>query len=84
MALKTRQAEGAGATPASSATPDAATAPDAATTPAVRITARRDGFRRARIAHPATPVEYPAGHWSAEDLARLLAEPELTVEILDA
>lgn len=49
----------------------------------VRIVARRDGFRRCGIAHPAQPVEHPAGRFSAAELARLQAEPMLEVELLD-
>ncbi len=49
----------------------------------VRIVARRDGFRRCGIAHPAQPVEHPAGRFSAAELARLLAEPMLEVVVLD-
>ena len=31
----------------------------------VRIIAKRDGFRRCGIAHPAQPVEYPVERFSA-------------------
>lgn len=48
-------------------------------TPAVTVTARRDGFHRCGVPHPASPVEYPAGHWSEEQLERLRAEPMLVV-----
>ena len=48
-------------------------------TPAVTVTARRDGFHRCGVPHPASPVEYPAGHWSEEQLERLRAEPMLAV-----
>lgn len=47
------------------------------------ITCARPGFRRAGIAHPAR-AEYPAGHWSAEQLAMLRAEPMLSVVDVEA
>lgn len=46
----------------------------------LRITARRAGFRRAGVAHPATPVEHPAERFTAGEIARLEAEPMLIVE----
>jgi len=49
----------------------------------VRITSRRDGFRRCGIAHSAQPVEYPIDRFSVAELARLQAEPQLMVELLD-
>lgn len=49
----------------------------------IRITARRDGFRRAGIAHPARPTEHPAERFSAEQLAQLQAEPMLVVELVE-
>jgi hypothetical protein len=49
----------------------------------VRITcARAAGFRRAGVFHPAGPAEYPAGTFSAAQLAALRAEPALVVEEL--
>jgi hypothetical protein len=50
----------------------------------IRITARRDGFRRAGLAHPARPIEHPAEAFTAEQLAQLQAEPMLTVELVEA
>lgn len=47
----------------------------------IRITAKRDGFRRMGLAHPGTPTDYPADHFTAEQLAVLQAEPMLVVEI---
>lgn len=49
----------------------------------VRITARRAGFRRCGIAHPAQPVDHPAERFSTDELQRLQAEPLLEVELLD-
>lgn len=46
----------------------------------IRITAKRPGFRRCGVAHPAAPTDYPDDHFSAEQLAMLRAEPMLTVE----
>lgn len=48
-------------------------------TPAVTISARREGFRRCGVEHPALAVPYEAGHWSAEELELLRATPELVV-----
>jgi len=46
----------------------------------IRITSRKDGFRRCKVAHPAKPTEYPDEKFSKQDLARLKAEPMLIVE----
>lgn len=45
---------------------------------AIRIICARPGFRRAGAAHPAERT-YPAGHWTAEQLDALKAEPLITV-----
>jgi len=45
----------------------------------VTITAKKDGFRRCGVGHPATAVEHPDGRFSAAELARLKAEPMLVV-----
>jgi hypothetical protein len=47
---------------------------------AFRITARRDGFRRAGLSHPASPVEHRVGIFTDEQIEALLAEPMLIVE----
>lgn len=46
---------------------------------ALRITARRDGFRRAGIDHPATPVDHPLASLSKAQIAQLKSEPALVV-----
>lgn len=46
---------------------------------ALRITARRDGFRRAGIDHPATPVDHPLTRFSKAQIAQLKNEPALVV-----
>ena len=46
--------------------------------PALTIVCRKPGFRRAGVAHP-DRAEYPAGHFTAEQLEQLKAEPMLTV-----
>lgn len=43
------------------------------------ITSRKDGFRRAGIAHPARSTGYPDDFFSDEQLRLLEAEPMLTV-----
>lgn len=45
----------------------------------VTITAKKDGFRRCGVGHPATAVEHPDGRFSAAELALLKAEPMLVV-----
>ena len=50
-------------------------------TPAVRIVARRDGFRRMGMAHSASAVDHPAGTFSAKQIEALLEEPELVVTV---
>jgi hypothetical protein len=56
---------------------DAATA--AADGPALRITARKDGWRRAGMAHSGSVV-HPAGTFDADQVAALKADPNLIVE----
>ncbi|WP_421460635.1 HI1506-related protein [Agrobacterium tumefaciens] len=51
--------------------------------PLVRITSKRDGFRRAGIAHSSKPVDYRPAELSPEQLEVILAEPLLTVEVID-
>ncbi|MBC3252856.1 hypothetical protein H8I91_21560 [Serratia fonticola] len=48
----------------------------------IRITAKRDGFRRAGINHSGTPTTYDDEHFSARQLAQLKAEPMLVVEVI--
>ncbi len=45
----------------------------------IRITAKKDGFRRAGISHAGTR-DYPDGRFTPEELAALKAEPMLVVE----
>jgi hypothetical protein len=45
----------------------------------IRITSKREGFRRCGVAHSATPTDWPADRWSPEQRARLQAEPMLIV-----
>jgi len=45
------------------------------------ITSKREGFRRAGIAHAATPTEYPDDAFTVEQLAALQAEPMLSVVV---
>ena len=45
----------------------------------IRITAKKDGFRRAGMTHAGTR-EYPDGAFTAEALAALKAEPMLVIE----
>lgn len=50
----------------------------------VQITAKKDGFRRAGVAHPAVMTEYADDAFTAEQLAQLKAEPMLTVKVIKA
>lgn len=50
--------------------------------PTVRIAAKRDGFRRAGMAHPRQPTEYPAEQFTPEQLEALLADAALKVELV--
>ncbi|MGV2111891.1 hypothetical protein ACQZ46_11495 [Agrobacterium salinitolerans] len=50
--------------------------------PLVRVTSKRDGFRRGGIAHSSRPVDYRPGQLSPEQLESILAEPLLTVEVV--
>lgn len=45
----------------------------------IRITAKKDGFRRAGRAHVGTQ-DYPDGTFTQEELSALKAEPLLVVE----
>jgi hypothetical protein len=46
----------------------------------IRITSKKDGFRRCGIAHPAKPQEYPNDKFSKKELAVLKADPMLIVD----
>ena len=45
-----------------------------------RITAFRNGHRRAGMAHSTQPVEHPASRFNKDQVAQLLADPRLDVE----
>lgn len=46
----------------------------------IRITGKREGFRRCGVTHPAQPTDYPDDRFSTQDLAVLKSEPMLVVE----
>ena len=48
----------------------------------IRITSKKDGFIRCRVRHPAKPIEYPDGTFTAKQIKILQAEPMLVVEII--
>jgi hypothetical protein len=52
--------------------------------PVVVIRALREGFRRAGVAHSATPVQHADGTFTAGQLAALRAEPMLVVDTVTA
>jgi len=45
----------------------------------IRITSKKEGFRRCGVAHSKTAVDWPDDRFSEEDLATLKAEPMLQV-----
>jgi hypothetical protein len=47
----------------------------------ITITSKKEGFRRAGIAHPAAPTSYPEDAFTPEQLAAIQAEPMLVVSI---
>lgn len=49
----------------------------------IRITAKKDGFRRGGVAHPAKATDYADDRFTKAELKALAAEPMLTVEVLD-
>jgi hypothetical protein len=49
----------------------------------IRITSKREGFRRAGIAHSTKPTDHPAKNFTKEQIAALKAESMLAVEELD-
>ncbi len=46
----------------------------------LRITAKRDGRRRAGIDHPSSPVDHPLDAFSKAQLAQLMADDQLVVQ----
>ncbi len=46
----------------------------------IRITSKKDGFRRCGISHPASSVEHPDEQFSKEEIKVLKTEPMLVVE----
>jgi len=46
----------------------------------IRITSKKDGFRRCGVSHPAVETAYPDGRFTPAELAILKAEPLLLVE----
>lgn len=53
------------------------------TEPRIRITSKKEGFRRCGVDHPAVPTEYPMDRFDEAELKRLRAEPMLVVEIIE-
>jgi hypothetical protein len=48
----------------------------------IRITSKKDGFRRCGIAHSSSPTDYPDDQFSKKELKRLKAESMLIVQEL--
>lgn len=49
----------------------------------IEITSKREGFRRAGVAHGVAPKRYRNEDFSLEQLETLQAEPMLTVKVID-
>jgi hypothetical protein len=49
----------------------------------IRITARREGFRRCGVEHSLTTIEYDDSEFTDEQLEMLRAEPMLVVEVTE-
>lgn len=49
----------------------------------LRITSKRAGFRRAGIAHPSVPTDYPIEQFSEEQLAQIFNESMLTAALVE-
>ena len=52
-------------------------------TPAVTISALQDSRWRCGVEHTPTPVDWPPGRWSNDELARLCDDPQLVVIVHD-
>ena len=48
----------------------------------IKITSKKEGFRRCGIAHPAKATEYENNKFTKTQLAALKKEPMLVVEII--
>lgn len=48
----------------------------------IEITSKREGFRRAGVAHSTTPTTYPDDAFTKEQLQALRAEEMLTVKVV--
>lgn len=48
----------------------------------IQIVSKKDGFRRAGVAHPGTPTNYPDDHFDEAQLKALKDEPMLVVSLL--
>ena len=46
----------------------------------IRITSKKDGFRRCGVAHPKVATDHPDGRFSKKQLGLLKSEPMLVVE----
>jgi len=49
----------------------------------LRIVAKKDGFRRAGIAHTSEPQEYPLSKFSKEQVEQLKKDPMLVVQEIE-
>ena len=50
--------------------------------PLLQITAKREGFRRAGVAHSKAPTEHPLTSFTSDQVEQLFAEPNLVVKVV--
>lgn len=50
----------------------------------IRITSRKEGFRRCGVVHSTEPTDHPDEKFTADELDRLMSEPMLMIEVFDA
>lgn len=48
----------------------------------IRITSKKDGFRRGGVAHPVTPTEYPDDFFTKKQLQQIKEESMLVVQFV--
>lgn len=49
----------------------------------IRITSKKNGFRRCGVEHPSSPTLYSDDHFTKEQLKQLEDEPMLIVDVLE-
>lgn len=49
----------------------------------IRISAKKDGFRRCGVAHSVQPTEFPDDRFTKKELEELKKEPLLVIEVIE-